>query len=329
MQLDHLAQLPPALAEISLSEIKKVFANPTLVSIPGERPEPVFVSTLLHGNETTSFHVLQHLQRAYASTEPPRSLLVFVGNVDATAEGMRLIEGQEDFNRIWAHGGTAFHALAQEVLAIARQSNLFASIDVHNNTGSNPYYGCVNALRPADLQLASMFAPVGVLYRNPSTTQSIAFSQLCPSVTVECGQSGDAGGIAAAIKLIEDVLHLDKYDTHPPAPEVLKIYETVGRVVVDPDASLAFGDEGADLNLRPDLEAENFNLMRAGTVFGTTPRMTSPLQVFDEHGSDITGEFFRLEHGSIQLVMDVTPSMITKDIQVIRQDCLCYLMRPV
>ena len=329
MQLDHLAQLPPALAEISLSEIKKVFANPTLVSIPGERPEPVFVSTLLHGNETTSFHVLQHLQRAYAASPPPRSLLVFVGNVEAAAKGLRVIEEQEDFNRIWAHGGTAFHALAQEVLAIAQQSNLFASIDVHNNTGANPLYGCVNALRPADLQMAQLFAPVGVFYRNPPTTQSIAFSQLCPSVTVECGKSGDAAGIAAAIQLVEDVLRLEAFDTNPPEAGTLEVYETLGRVVVDPSVSFAFGEANADLALRSDLEQRNFRGMRAGQVFGTSSRELCPLRVRDEHGGDITREFFKLEQGAITLTCDVTPAMITKDLAIIRQDCLCYLMRPI
>lgn len=326
LTLDKLDRFPDAAAELTLEDLPDRFPNPTLILIEGERAQPLFVSTLLHGNETTSFEVLKHIQREYGSRRPPRSLMVFVGNSHAAAKGVRRLEDGPDFNRIWAGGTSAHHRLALEVTTLARKANLFASIDVHNNTGANPHYGCVNTLRPADLELAALFAKVGVYYQNPPTTQSIAFSRLCPAVTVECGKSGDKAGVSAAVELVENAMRLEDFSHRPPPAEALSLYETIGRVVVDETASMSFGECDADLMFRADLEAQNFACMRAGDVWARTTRETAPLTVLNEHGEDLTDSFFSRRGEDIVLKTDAVPSMVTHDYDIIRQDCLCYLM---
>ncbi|MDP2324627.1 MAG: succinylglutamate desuccinylase/aspartoacylase family protein, partial [Gammaproteobacteria bacterium] len=70
-----------------------------MIHVRGIREVPLFVSVLLHGNEVSGWNALRRL---LASPQPlVRSLLVFIGNVDAAAEGLRLLPGQLDFNRIW------------------------------------------------------------------------------------------------------------------------------------------------------------------------------------------------------------------------------------
>ena len=54
-----------------------------------------------------------------------------------------------------------------------------------------------------------------------------------------------------------------------------------------------------------------------------------PLRVLDEHGADLTPAFFHFDGPQIRLRRDIVPAMITPDQQIIRQDCLCYLMRPI
>lgn len=330
LQLDQLDQLPPALATISVREIRSVFPNPTLIHVAGELDPPLFISTLLHGNETTSFRVLQWLEETLRGGRPRRSLMIFVGNVAAAEAGVRLLDGEPDFNRIWAHGDTPHHRLAQEVLAFARQRGLFASIDVHNNTGRNPVYGCVNALRPEDLHLAASFAPIGVYYLNPPTTQSIAFSHLAPAITLECGQVGDPDGAAAAMALIEHVMSLDGFPSNPPQTGALELFETVGRVLIDPETEVSFGPSSqSTLRLRADLEDLNFQRVDTGDVWATTDADELGLCVVDEHGVDITSAFFRREADRIKLRQRVVPAMVTADEAIIRQDCLCYLMKPL
>lgn len=329
IRLDRLSALPDRLADITAREIKTVFPNPTLVTIQGEIDPPLFISTLLHGNETTSFTVLQHLQRQLKDAPPHRSLKIFIGNVEAASHGLRHLDDAPDFNRIWSQGDTPYHHLTAEILDEVRHSGLFASIDIHNNTGKNPIYGCVNALRSADLQLAEMFAPVGVYYLNPPTTQSIAFSHLCPSVTVECGQSNEPEGVEAAIRLVEGVMALDHFDSRAPSDFNISLYQTVGRVLIDPDASFTFGPGPNDLSLRSDLEALNFKPLKSGDRWAETRFDRFPLKVVDEHGTDLTDHFFRQDGNNILLTQDATPSMVTLDTDIIRQDCLCYLMTPM
>lgn len=328
-KLDRIDYLPGGLVDAEPRDVRSVFPNPTLITLHGERSAPLCLTTLLHGNETTSFYILRALAERYGERPLPRSLMIFVGNVEAMAEGVRYLPGQPDFNRIWAEGGSAYHRLVHEVADLARAQSPFASIDIHNNSGANPHYGCVNALRPADLHLAAMFANIGVYYRNPATTQSIAFSSFCPAITVECGRSGDAAGIARAVDLVERTMRLDSFPTTPPPDDAMRLYRTVGAVRIDPGSDFAFGGDTAPLSLRPDLETLNFVDLQQGTQWATVRGPVSPLQVVDEHGGDITAQFFVRDGDAIRLTRSVTPAMVTRDRTVIRQDCLCYLMEPL
>jgi hypothetical protein len=325
IQLDRLSRLPAALLDITPREITQVLPNPALVSLAG-KGDPLFLSVLLHGNETAGFDVLQELTRRYADAEPPRGLIVFIGNVRATGAAVRFLPEQPDFNRIWRGGEGPYRDLAGQVTEAARRAGVFASIDVHNNTGANPHYGCVASLRPADLHLAAMFAPIGVHYHIPNTTQSAAFSEFCPAVTVECGKSGDRAGVARALSLIEETMRLDGFPAHPPAPGTLKLYETVGRVVIDPRASISFGEAHADLVLRADLEDLNFTEVPAGTPWATGSRARHALRVVNEHDDDLTDAFFGFTGDTAFLKRAVTPAMVSRDETAVRLDCLCYLM---
>ncbi|MEO1169866.1 MAG: M14 family metallopeptidase [Pseudomonadota bacterium] len=327
--LDRIDYLPDGLWQAEPRDTCTIFPNPTLIELTGERPAPLCLTTLLHGNETTSFFVLRALAERYRDRPLPRSLTIFVGNVRAMAAGVRFLPDQPDFNRIWAEGDTPYHRLVHEVADIARAQGPFASIDIHNNSGTNPHYGCVNALRPADLHLAAMFASIGVYYRNPPTTQSIAFSSFCPAVTVECGRSGDEAGIARAVDLVERTMRLDSFPDTPPPDDAMSLYHTLGAVLIDPDCDFAFGGETSQLSLRPDLETLNFTDLPADTQWATVRDPVSPLRVVDEHGGDITAQFFVRDGDTIRLRRPATPAMVTQDRNVIRQDCLCYLMEPL
>ncbi|MEL7490149.1 MAG: M14 family metallopeptidase [Pseudomonadota bacterium] len=330
LTLDRLDHLPEALIDIAPAAITDVFPNPTLIHVKGALEPPLFLSTLLHGNETTSFEVLKTLAKRWSAAAPRRSVFIFVGNVRATAARKRHLPDQPDFNRIWGPGETPHHRLTAGVLEIARSAGLFASIDIHNNTGRNPLYGCVNALRSEDLYLAGAFAPIAVYYQNPPTTQSIAFSHFCPAITLECGQPGDKAGYAAAMALIDHVMALDAFAATT-APT--RLYETVGRVVIQGDAPIAFGDDeenanGCGIAFRADLEALNFKSVARGAAWARVGRGAG-LRVLDEHGRDISDQFFTQARGAITLKQDVVPAMITRDEAIIREDCLCYFMRPM
>jgi hypothetical protein len=50
------------------------------------------------------------------------------------------------------------------------------------------------------------------------------------------------------------------------------------------------------------------------------------LKVLDESGSDVTSHYLTEENGELLLHQPVMPSMLTKNAEVIRQDCFGYFM---
>ena len=323
---DRHDRLPSALADIGPRDIRSLFPRPALVEIAGEPGRPLFLSTLLHGNETTSFHVLQALARRYADAPPPRSLQIFIGNVEAAEAGQRFLDSQPDFNRIWAGGISKHHRLVAEIIAAAQAANPFASIDIHNNTGRNPYYGCVNALRPADLRLATFFSDICVYYRNPPTTQSIAFSRFCPAVTIECGQS--AMRQASKRRSTSSSASCGSILPQRTAPGV-----AISALRNSRRRNCRFGcvdllwQTGADIVLRSDIETLNFVDIEPGATWALSIRDPGAIRVTDEHGNLLTEQFLAHGNGGMAITRHVTPAMLTCDREVIRNDCLCYFMR--
>jgi succinylglutamate desuccinylase len=92
---------PERLLSATPETLHTLFPDPTLFHLPGKHKEPLFISVLLHGNETTGFFALQKLLLKYSQQELPRSLSFFLGNTEAASLGLRRIEGQPDYNRIW------------------------------------------------------------------------------------------------------------------------------------------------------------------------------------------------------------------------------------
>ena len=98
---DQLNYVPAGILTATPESLHTILAKPTLIHLTGKQPAPLFVSVLLHGNETTGFYAVQELLKHYQSRELPRSLSLFFGNIDAARLGLRRLDGQPDFNRIW------------------------------------------------------------------------------------------------------------------------------------------------------------------------------------------------------------------------------------
>lgn len=328
MRLDRLNGFPDGLAEIGPRDIRRVLPNPTLISVPGRTGAPLFVSTMLHGNETTSFYVLQALAAKFAQEAPHRPLIIFVGGVHAAEAGLRIAPGGNDFNRVWAGGESVEASIAAEVLATIKAAQPFASIDIHNTTGTNPCYGCIARLDASHLGLASLFSRIIVQYENPPTTQSVAFSKFCTAATIECGRSGDRAGIERATAFVLDALRVEALEPLAPKPGDVAIYRTAGRIELDEAASLSFGGS-ADVVFEADFDRLNFTELPPGEVFARLMTLESALRVFDEARCDLTDKFFVRDGDYLRLARAATPAMLTTQPLIVRQDCVGYLMERV
>ncbi len=321
-------ELPAGLLDCEARQLHEILPGPGLIHLAGHRPEVLFVSVLLHGNEFTGWDAVRELLRKYQGPGLPRSLSLFIGNVAAAREGLRHLPDQPDYNRIWRGAGTTpEHRMAQQLLEEVRRLDLFAAVDVHNNTGKNPHYACVNRLEPDYLHLASLFSRTVVYFIRPDTVMSMAMAQYCPAVTIECGQPGVPRGVVHVLEFLEACLHLDHFPAHPVAAKDLDLFHTVATVRIPPQLEFGFGEDGRDLCLLPDIDRLNFNELPAGTAFGRVRDAdVVPFEVQDEQGREVSERYFEIRDRWIQTRVPVMPSMLTLDRDVIRQDCLCYLM---
>lgn len=321
--------LPVDILTRSASELAGVLPGPTLVHLPGRRPQPLFVSVLLHGNEDVGWEAVRQVLHSHARHGLPRALSLFVGNVAAAQRGERFLPGQADYNRIWMRHQTSSRegAMAAAVVEEMTARRPFACVDFHNNTGLNPHYSCVRRLNAPTLHLATLFQRTVVYFRRPEGVLIEPFADVCPAVTVECGQPGEARGIEHARDYLQACLHLSALPEHPVAPHDVDLFHTVAIVKIPSELSFSFDGADADLRLAADLDHMNFRELPVGTPFAWTRLPEGiPFDVRDESGDDARDRFFMREHHEVRTRLPVMPSMLTVDAAAIRQDCLCYLM---
>jgi len=327
--LTVLDRIPDGFFNATAQNLGEVIPGPTLIHLPGRRPDPLFVSVLLHGNEDTGLKAMQAVLARHAGILP-RALSFFIGNVTAAAAGVRRLDEQPDYNRVWpgsSTAGSSEHAMMTEIVEDVRRRRPFASIDIHNNTGLNPLYSCVNVLDDAFLHLAMLFSRTVVFFRRPLGVQSAALAKHCPAITVECGKPGNPGNEAQAARLVEAALALSHFPEHPVASQDLDLYHTVAVVKVPSNVTFSFDDGDADVRFVNGLEQMNFRDLPRGTKLAdVSPSCLRALDVRGEDDSELTNEYLERDGGTLRLMRSVTPSMLTLDGRAVRQDCLCYFM---
>jgi hypothetical protein len=331
--LHRFERLPEGFIETPVERLDAILPGPSLIRIEGEKGAPLFVSILLHGNETTGFDAMQRLLTGYDVPRRllPRPLLLFVGNVAAAVRGMRKLDGQADYNRIWQGERYPEHRLAREVMEEIAKAAPLAAIDLHNNTGRNPHYGCVNRLDDATVSLARRFSKTIVWFTEPREVIAVALSRICPSVTLECGVSGNAAGTSHVENYLRHCLELSAEALFTPPPNHLSdLFHTTARIIVSEGLRVEFGKCGkeADICLREDLEILNFERVPEGAELGGYRDGATPLVVIDNEERDVTARYLDFSGQRITTKLPVVPSMFTRDVRVIMQDCLGYIMEP-
>jgi len=330
--LNEYSYLPPGFLDCSAKTLYQVVPGPSLIYLKGKKEQPLFVSILLHGNEAVGLYALQRLLKAYSEEPLPRSLVIFVGNVEAARHGARRLDHQPDYNRMWPRKSGHVPDLPESrlmhrVTEIVKEINPFASIDLHNNTGLNPHYGCINKLDNQFYHLASLFSKTVVYFIQPEGVQSAALAEICPSVTLECGHVDDESGIEHGFEYLDACIQLSEIPNTPLSNDMMNLYHTVATVKVPPEFDFSYVDSTQDIYFNPELETYNFREIDTHSMFALThPDKNVKLIVTDENGELVTDKYFNFENNEIRTRLPFMPSMITSNEKVIRQDCLCYLM---
>jgi len=326
--LTILDKIPEGLLDVKPTELYKVLPGPTLIHLKGKKEPALWLSCLMHGNEYTGLLVLQELMKKYGEDGWPRSVFLFFGNITAAKEGRRHLDGQIDYNRIWQSGDLPEHEMAKQVKEHVHPKGLFASIDIHNNTGRNPYYSIVTTKDPRYLYLASKFSNISMYFAEEIGTHTEVFSNFCPTVTLEAGLPGVPEGTEYVIKFVEGVMHLEEVPFHPVNELDLSLMDTVGTIKLPKETSVGLDGDDADIVFEDDFDRLNFTEVPEGTVFGRY-KNGHELEFKTQAGKDIGDDYFDYIDGEIRCKQNMIPAMITLDKKILKSDCVCYVMRKI
>jgi Succinylglutamate desuccinylase / Aspartoacylase family len=343
-RFDGYEELKPLLDGSDEDVLVGLAGKPALIRIPAastaRAPRARLVSCLLHGNEPSGFVAMVDVLRR--GERFPFDLWVLIGNVRAATENglyaHRHLDDQEDFNRIWDVRSTTtdMRRCAAAILEQLRSAGLEAAVDLHNNSGRNPYYSILPQLSPEGLLLASLCADTMLLWRLHLHTLMEALAIVCPAVSVECGPPHLSGGNSFASGVVHRFLAATDFAV--PAvddrPRPRQIVEILHRVTVRPDVEFSIGaavDDEADFVVVPELDRYNFEVLPALQMIGhVDPGAAMPLFACDVTGRDVTDHLFRMTpDGAVIIAEDVMPMMMTTTVQQARRDCLFYTASPV
>ncbi len=331
MNLHIIDEIPNHLREVAPAELHQVLPGPTLLRIRGEKEPPLFICTLLHGDEPTGFLAVQQLLNRYTQQDKPlpRSVWLFLGNVAAARDNLRHLPDQPDYNRIWKGGPLPEHRLVEELLAILKSNKLFAGVDIHNTSGQNPHYACVNKLDGPFINLGKLFSPMIVYFTRPEEVISRALADICPAITVESGQARDPFGVDHVLDFLEQCLALDAIPTNASNPTEPRVYHSIARIEVPDNCRIGIGEtcRKTDFNFIENLELMNFVEQAENTLVGWRRNPDLKLAVVDEQGQDVSENFISYTNEEIRLIRSVVPSMLTTFIPNVMDDCLGYLMQ--
>jgi hypothetical protein len=98
-------------------------------------------------------------------------------------------------------------------------------------------------------------------------------------------------------------------------------------VRVAPGVEVGFQGEVFDLRLIDHIDHLNFRELPSNTVIGWQKNHHAlALRTVDEHDREVSSHFFHLDGNALKISRPVMPSMLTRNVRIIHQDCLCYLM---
>ncbi len=317
--LDHI---PEEFFKLSAQGLFKIFHSPTLIHLKGNcNLKPIFISTLLHGNEHSGVMSIQELFQEQDLDKLNRDVILFFGNIKAAKYGKRHLDSQPDYNRIW----TSHYPFVEKTLKYLDDHDVELCIDLHNNTGNNPCYSCMSQKSTRHFNLAHSFSDKIVYFTDPIEALSVVLSRKWPSITIEAGKSGDPVGIFKTVDYLKRIIA--GMDLDKKVEVVPRVFRTVGKIRVDIDDPVTFEEDefkGDGYLFRHDLETLNFTKLNTDSWIGRS----HSLPIIENYSKDPNRnlDFFELQDNLITCKKPFIPAMFTHDVEIIYSDCLGYIM---
>lgn len=323
MSLHVKTSLDPAILDLHASELHTVLDGPTLFDLTMNGQAPIFVAVLLHGNEISGWDAVRSVLKELLHNGQDLSMLLLVGNVLAAREGVRALDGQTDFNRIWEEENGQKFQWAEEVIERVAARKPWFALDLHNNTCPNPHHSVITDMNPSTLSAARKFSETAIFAMQPLSILSRRCSQFCTAITLEVGIPSDPTSSDRARAYLQYLTELGGVPaTHS---DDLRIYTNKVRVVVENAQEL---DEWQVPNFTPFLSNWNFKTLDKGTEIAQLKNGGGRLLAQDERLNDVTSSYLEYKDDTVCLNSDVIMSMYTDNPRIALQDCVCYFLEP-
>ncbi len=313
MRFDVHERVDEQLLHVEAHELHRYLKRATVFDLRQTAVRPFFVSTLLHGNETSGWDAV----RRFISDYPDASIVLFLGNVDAAAEQMRHLPDEADFNRIWRQ-----KPWRSAMTQLLERFNPWCGIDIHNNSGPNPHYSVVTDKTASTLALAALFSNKVIFTDHTLDILAHTVSFHCPALTIETGTVDDPASEQRAYDFLVRLNHLRR------VPEMhyreMETYETVGIVKVEHENGSLENFPRFDTSLKQ----KSFDTLPAGSPFIDCLPPGWKVNVSDPaHDRDLTHDFLEFHDKRAFLKRDVVMSMFTNTPLLAIQDCVCYFLK--
>ena len=326
--LYQIEYIPDFLLDCKVDDLGELLPGPTLIHLKGEKADPLFVAVLLRGNDTSGFLAIQKLLSNFRSQELPRSISIFIGNIEAAKYDVPTLDHQEDYSRIWPREeyvsrfkeAKITHDVYREML----KRKPFASIHLFNQARFSPPYAIINKLNNRFCHLAGLFSRTVIYSLFSNGTQAMSFAEFCPSVSLECGEPGNQYSIDHAVEMLNACLQL----TNIPNGEFrygdldIDLYHKVAEVRFNADIQVA----SQYIRFDPQFAHSNFQQVPAGSMIGRASGKLLPIDVLTKDGHIITGDYFLNSGNEIRLKKSILPIGITAQEKGNETNDICSLI---
>ncbi|MCU4676102.1 succinylglutamate desuccinylase/aspartoacylase family protein [Catenovulum sp. 2E275] len=291
------------------------------------------VSTLVHGNEPSSFYALHRWlksdKQAYCNVR------FIIASVEAAKQepifSCRFVDGETDLNRLFS--------VSKDNLAQAGQSQIRAAsikqaivevapealIDMHNTSSSSPAFSVATQIDMQVQALASFFCQT-MLYTRIKLGALMEQDFNCPVVTIECGGAADQQAHEVAYQGLVEFLAADNlFAGHH--YKLVDIIEHPLRLEIQPGYSLAFAQhkkDDSDVTLVADIEQHNMGITRADCFIGWSQVGMDAFSVKNEAGQTHSTPLLYCKNGELYTSTPLRIFMATHNTVIAKKDCLFY-----